>query len=172
MKRLILTTLIFLIAITATFSQENTDIFTIYLVRHAEKGVSESDPGNPPLSQCGELRAENLALILNEIHIYRIYSTNYIRTIETAKPISESKSIEIENYDPRKLKEFSLLLLSLKEDALIVGHSNTTSVLAGMLAGEEMIPFDETIYDRIYQVHIFNNTAKISILNQGFNCEN
>ena len=42
-------------------AQEADDIFTIYLVRHAEKEVSAENPKDPPLTSCGELRAESLA---------------------------------------------------------------------------------------------------------------
>jgi len=167
-KKLPLLTCIIFLFIMPLVSQEQNDVFTIYLVRHAERddvGAKTSDPG---LSEAGILRSEKLSVILKETDIKRIYSTNYVRTISTATPVAESKSIEPEIYNARDLDMFCSLLLSRKEDALVVGHSNTTSVLAGLLAGKELPPMDETVYDRLYVVVVFEGGAKIHLLNQGY----
>ena len=42
-------------------AQESDEIFTIYLVRHAEKELSADNPKDPPLTKCGEQRAESLS---------------------------------------------------------------------------------------------------------------
>ena len=36
------------------FSQDKDTLFTIYLVRHAEKVLSDDHPKDPPLTDCGE----------------------------------------------------------------------------------------------------------------------
>ena len=169
-KALIVVSILFGILISID-GQVDDKIFTIYLIRHSEKGVSSDNPGDPPLTHCGELRSENLVTIFGDIAFERIYSSDYVRTRATAKPIAESQEIDIELYNPQKLKDLSLLLLSRGEDVLVVGHSNTTSILAGMLIGEDLKPFDDSLYDQIYQVVIFNGSGRIHILNQGFTCE-
>ena len=156
---------------SGTHAQSETEVFSIYLVRHAEKEPDAKDPGNPSLSFCGELRAQALARILSDIRLDNIYSTPFERTLSTAHPIAESKQLEIRIYDPSRLEEFSKLLLDMQQDALVVGHSNTTGVLAGLLAGVSEDAFDEDIYDRLYQVVISGKQSRLNLLHQSFHCE-
>jgi broad specificity phosphatase PhoE len=171
MSRFFLIGLLFLAQQSVVYAQSKGEIFTIYLARHAEQQSGASDPANPPLTSCGELRAESLARILGEIKLEKIYSTSYQRTMSTALPTAEYHQLEVETYDPRKLGEFSSLLLDRKQSALVVGHSNTTGVLAGLLAGEEGEAFDEDIFDRLYQVVILAGQGHINILQQAFRCK-
>lgn len=151
----------------AVNAQENDELFTIYLVRHAEKELSTK---NPPLTPCGQQRAESLNTFLKAVHLDAVYSTNYVRTQSTAKPTAIAKELEIKPYNPRKLNEFAKTLLNRKEDALVVGHSNTTGVLAGLMADEKIGAFNEAIYNRIYQVVIYKNTGKLHIFHTDFTC--
>ena len=150
---------------------EDDTIFSIYLVRHAEKDSEAKDPKDPSLSACGELRAESLARVLSDINLEKIYSTSYERTLGTARPSAEYRQLEIEIYDPHELEEFSRKLLKAQQDALVVGHSNTTGELAGLLAGEKGEAFDEEIYDRLYQVIISGDQGQANLLHQAFHCE-
>jgi len=61
-------------------------------------------------------------------------------------------------------------LLINRQDALVVGHSNTTAVLAGLLIGQEMGSFDESIYNRVYQVVIAGDDRRLHILHTAFAC--
>lgn len=151
----------------ATFAQNSNEMFTIYLVRHSEK-MSESN--NPPLTPCGEQRSENLSVFLSDVQLDEVYSTNYKRTKNTALPTATSKGLEIIEYDSEALENFSKLLLENKKDALVVGHSNTTGVLAGLLVGEEIGEFDLSIYDRVYQVVICNDIAQLNLLHVNIDC--
>ena len=58
----------------------------IYLVRHGEK---EKHKINPPLSNLGNSQAKKTALYFEDIKIDKIYSSPLLRTIQTAKIISE-----------------------------------------------------------------------------------
>ena len=153
-------------------AQENKEIFTIYLVRHSEKEAAAKNPRNPALSQCGEQRAESLSKFLKDVGLDAIYSSNYIRTKSTAEPTSLKKKIETQMYNPRKLSDFASLLIERKQDALVVGHSNTTGVLAGLLVGKDIKPFKEDIYDRIYQIVIHKNTGRLQVFHSAFVCNN
>lgn len=153
-------------------AQENKEIFTIYLVRHSEKELSSKNPKNPPLSQCGQQRAESLNSFLEEVHLDAIYSTDYIRTKSTAQPTAIKKKIETKIYNPQELTDFATLLIDRKEDALVVGHSNTTGVLAGLIIGQNIGAFEENIYNRIYQIVIYKNTGRLHLLHTAFVCNN
>ena len=56
------------------------DTYTIYLVRHAEKEVSEDNPRDPGLTPCGQERAASIANFLDDVNIDVVFSTDYIRT--------------------------------------------------------------------------------------------
>ena len=99
-----------------------------------------------------------------------IYSTDYSRTKNTARPTAQAKGIEVQEYNPDQLQDFSKLLLTNKQDALVVGHSNTTGVLAGLLVDQEIGAFDLDIYNRIYQVVIYNNKGRLHLLHTAFEC--
>jgi broad specificity phosphatase PhoE len=151
-------------------AQDSEKIFTIYLVRHAEKELVASNPKDPQLTQCGQKRAESLVKFLKAVDLDAIYSTDYIRTKSTAQPISTQRGLEILKYNPKELNDFAKLLIGNKKDVLVVGHSNTTGVLAGLLAGEEIGSFNEDIYNRIYQVVIYKDAARLHILHSSFYC--
>ena len=153
-------------------AQDSEEIFTIYLVRHAEKELSADNPKDPPLTQCGQLRAGSLARFFERVDLDAIYSTDYTRTKNTAQPTASANGTAIKYYNPRELNQFAKLLIDRKEDALVVGHSNTTGVLAGLLADEEIGSIDESIYDRIYQVVIYKDRSRLHMLQSTFTCDN
>lgn len=146
------------------------EIFSIYLVRHAEKATRAADPANPELSPCGRQRAADLAKILADVNLERIFSTDYERTRQTARPIADTVQREVEIYDPFELERLSIQLLEGGQNALVVGHSNTTAVLAGLLAGQSGESFDEELYDRLYQVVVTPGQSRIYLMHQAFAC--
>ena len=145
-------------------------MFTLYLVRHAEKDLSADDPKDPALTDCGEQRAESLASFLSSVELDAVYTTDYLRTRNTAQPVARDKQIEMKIYDPKSMEDFARLLIERKENALIVGHSNSTPNLAGLLLDQELEPIDESIHDRIYQVIISNGKARLQLLHSTFVC--
>lgn len=152
-------------------AHQNNELFTIYLVRHSEKDLTSDHYSDPPLTPCGEQRAESLSHFLSAVELDVIYSTNYNRTKNTALPTASSKGLDVKEYDAEELKNFSNLLLKNKQDALVVGHSNTTAVLAGLLVDEDLGAFDLSIYNRVYQVVVYNNRGRLHLLHTAFNCE-
>ena len=149
---------------------KNNGVFTIYLVRHSEKALSSNNSADPPLTPCGEQRSGSLSRFLSDVPIDVIYSTDYNRTKKTALPTAMSKGLEVKEYNDEELVDFSKLLIKRKQDALVVGHSNTTGVLAGLLVGEEIGEFDLDIYDRVYQVAIYKKKGRLHLLHTAFDC--
>ena len=147
--------------------QEDPTLFTIYLVRHAEKQTAVSDP---PLTACGEERAVALQEFLSDISIDAVYSTDFKRTQGTAAPVADAKGLPIQSYNPRALEAIQETLMTNQQDALVIGHSNTTAVLAGLLIGEEMGSFDESIYNRIYQVVVSGGQQRLHVFHTAFEC--
>ena len=155
---------------TILFAQASEKMFTIYLVRHAEKDLTSKEAKDPPLTPCGQLRAASLQNFLAEVDLDAVYSTDFVRTLGTASPVANSKGLEIQLYNPKALEDFARHLLVGKKNALVVGHSNSTSALAGYLVGSEFEPIDESVYDRIYQVVIYKDKARLQLLQSSFQC--
>lgn len=166
--------IVLFIALSASLPTSADEIFTIYLIRHAEKVTIDKKDRNPPLSKCGMLRAKRLADMLNNITFSKVYSTDYKRTQSTAAPIAQAKNMTVTSYNPHKLKTFSQKLQHDGQDVLVVGHSNTTNVVASLLAHEKITNIDEREFDLLFQVTLIKNgqsiKSKLQILNQGFVC--
>lgn len=119
----------------------------VVLVRHGEK-VDESRDAD--LSTTGRTRAQALAAMLKDAGIGAVYSTDYIRTSETARPLAELISKPIQVYDGDGLEAFAKNLRSRGGRALVVGHSDTTPELVQLLGGEPGAPIASDEYDRLY----------------------
>ena len=171
MMRKILLFYILILSFQSCQTFKNNGVFTIYLVRHSEKDVSFNNSADPPLTPCGEQRSKSLSRFFKDVPLSAIYSTDYTRTKNTALPTAKIKGMEIEEYNEEELVDFSKLLIKCKQDALVVGHSNTTGVLSGLLVGEEFGEFDLDIYDRIYQVVLRKKKGRLHLLHTAFSCK-
>ena len=127
---------------------------TIILVSHAEKMKDQKDPN---LTKEGNMRAEKLKDILSTISLNQIYSSDYNRTQQTAKPTSNAQGIKVTSYNPRALNEFGNMVVETKEgeNILVVGHSNTTPVLLNYFMKEEIVKsISESDYGNLYVINI------------------
>ncbi len=134
------------IVLLAAFSSARADTVLV-LVRHGEK-VDESKDAE--LSDVGKLRARGLAAILKDAGIEAVYSTDYARTRETARPAADAISKPVVIYDGDGLPAFAMDLRARGERALVVGHSDTTPELVQLLGGEPGSPIASDEYDRLY----------------------
>jgi 2,3-bisphosphoglycerate-dependent phosphoglycerate mutase len=142
--------------------------YSLYLIRHAEKKIDQDDPG---LTQCGKFRAKQLASILEYAKVTKIYSTRYQRTMETAAPLSQQQKLAIKNYAPNKLEQLAWQLMKEKENAVVFGHSNTTSQLAELISQISVLPMTEKQYRGIYQISFSNKTPLLTLLMQPLVCK-
>jgi phosphohistidine phosphatase SixA len=148
-------------------SAEGEKSFSVYLVRHAEK--QSGKPGD--LTHCGKQRAEDLIEVLRSVDLEKVYSSDVLRSISTAKPIAAQRNLKIEMYDRSKLAEFSSQLLQQQKNAIVVGHLNTTPMLAGFMSGNKYDMIKGGDYSRIYQVVVVAGQTHVSILHQSFECD-
>jgi broad specificity phosphatase PhoE len=132
----------------------------LVLVRHAEKVDESSDA---ELSEAGQSRARALAALLKDAGIQAVYSTDFARTRDTARPTAESLSKPVEIYDGDALDAFAKDLRAKGRRALVVGHSNTTPELVQLLEGDPGAPIADDEYDRIY-VLTFSADGRVSTL--------
>ena len=144
---------------------------TVYLIRHAEKGITEDHSRDPGLTPCGQKRAQALADFFKSVPLQMIYSTNYQRTLHTAAPIASAQQLEVRQYDPDQLEHFAQTLQQQPEQIiLVVGHSNTTATLAGHLTGTSVAALTETDFDRLYQVLLTQPQPQLNVFHQTFRC--
>lgn len=130
---------------------------TVYVVRHAEKIAStDSAAGmmanDPPLSEAGKVRAIVLRDELKAKQIKHIYSTNTLRTRSTAQPLSTAITIPVELYN--NVDSLVNVIQSMKQNVLVVGHSNTVDDIVNKLCRQTKIAGDlnDKEYDNLYVV--------------------
>ena len=134
------------LVLVGLFSTARADTVLV-LVRHGEK-VDESPDAE--LNDAGRSRARALAAMLKDVGIGAVYSTDYARTRETARPAADAISKPVEIYDGDGLQAFAKDLRARGERALVVGHSDTTPDLVKLLGGEPGAPIASDEYDRLY----------------------
>lgn len=159
----------FVVQATESNAKEtNSKSYSLYLIRHAEKQINKEDPA---LTQCGKFRAKQLASILENAKIKKIYSTRYKRTMATASPLALQQKLAINSYAPNKLEQLAWQLIKEKENAVIFGHSNTTPQLAELLSKVRVESISEKQYRSIYQVVISGKKRHLTLLMQPLICK-
>jgi phosphohistidine phosphatase SixA len=150
MKYVLLAVIVFMTACSPT---------RYYIVRHAEKAVLTKDSAgmmanNPPLSVAGEVRAFALREELKDKNIHFIYSTNTVRTLATAEPLSASRKKPIRVGYYKSIDSLVNFLKPLKGNFLVVGHSNTVDDIVNKLCGRTEVPGDlkDSDYDNLFIV--------------------
>ena len=131
---------------------------TIYVVRHAERmkapaNASGMVSNDMPLSEAGKVRSFVLRDELMNKRIRHIYSTNTVRTISTADPLSQVLNVPIQIYNTKdSLDQFIEMVRNMKGNMLVVGHSNTVDDIVNKLCRETKVPGDlaDSVYDNFY----------------------
>ena len=107
---------------------------TVILVRHAEKD-SAKDKNDPPLTESGAARAEELARMLAHAGVTRLVASEFQRTQATLAPLAAKTGVALET---RPAKELAALAEELRAApagsvTVVAGHSNTLPALAESL---------------------------------------
>lgn len=158
-KRLLV--LLFLASLTS-FAQEVT---TYYLVRHAEKDRTDKTNSNPELTQKGMQRAVQWSQAFEYVDFDAVYSTNYKRTVSTAKPTAVAKDLEVQFYNPRQPYSVDFRKATSGKTVLIVGHSNTTPQFVNAIIGEKKYPqIQDDNNSNLYVVTLVNNSITSIVL--------
>ena len=135
---------------------------TIVLVlRHAEKAQVEGN--DPPLSEAGMRRAQELVRVAEDAGVTAIYTTQYKRALDTAAPLASrlgitAAAVEItrENaaaYTATLARQ--ILARHAGQTIMVLGHSNTVPSLVEALGGRRPPAIDDaTEFDRFYVVII------------------
>lgn len=128
----------------------------VFVVRHAER-VSNTDRDSP-LSETGHARARALADALADADVEAVLTSQFVRTIETARPLAELMGIApvVEPVEDADASSRAVAHRVLREHAgetvLIVGHSNTVPAIISALGGADIGPLTESDYDDLFLV--------------------
>lgn len=123
-----------------------------YIVRHAEKATAQHISADVPLSEQGEKRAMALRERLRTAGIQHIFSTNFQRTRATAAPLAELLGISPELYDSQD-STFVSRLKAIKENTLVVGHSNTVDdIVNGLMSNQVMTNLQDAEYGDLFVI--------------------
>lgn len=157
--------ILFFFFIYSTFLLGQDTTTTYYLIRHAEKELSNPENKNPHLTQQGIERANNWKNIFKEIPFDKIYSTNFFRTQETAIFIAKDKGIKIDKYKTNNTYNKPFREDNKGKTILVVGHSNTIPYLANKIIGKDIYSsIDETIHGNLYIISIVNENVTYQLL--------
>lgn len=160
---------LFLLMFTFNYAQEkepnSETVTTYYLIRHTEKDLSNLADKNPKLSDIGLQRAESWAEILKIISFDLVYSTDYNRTKQTAKPIASSNELETIIYDLRTFDFEKFKSETKGKTVMIVGHSNSTPIFINTLIGSQKYQqIKESNYSNLYIITIIGSTISDKLL--------
>lgn len=160
MKKLFIILLLFVPLVSS-----GQEITTYYLIRHAEKNITDLTNNNPHLIEEGKRRANRWLSVFKNIQFDIVYSTDLNRTIETAIPLVLDRGLSINKYDPNQLYNDTFKKRNTGKTVLVVGHSNTTPILANKILGKEYYSeIDESIHSNLYILQIFNEKITTQLL--------
>lgn len=157
---------VILFAYFATFSRPVT---TVILVRHAEKKI-EPNNEDPDLSPEGVARALEIARVFGESGVNAIYATQYKRTQQTVKPLSDRTGVPISLLDSSQRNELAeRIMTGLRgKTVFVAGHSNSVPVIVSILSGETYPEIPDNEYDNLFVVTIYRfGKAKVIKLKYG-----
>ncbi len=131
----------------------------VFVVRHAERAdagvpaVQMTASPDPPLSDVGRARADRLASMLSAAGITAIYTTEFIRTQQTAAPLAAALRVTPATMSS---KDTAAMVARVKTEhprdvVLIVGHSNTVPDLVKAFGGSSVTVGDSE-YDKLFVI--------------------
>lgn len=135
------------------------EITTYYFIRHAEKDTTDSK--DPKLTEAGLKRAENWAKTFKDIDFDLIYTSDYKRTKNTAKPIAQAQNKKLKFFDTEKLNSKKFQQETENKTVLVVGHSNLNPKWVNYILGKEKYDdLEESVYGSLFIVTIHPNDSR------------
>ncbi len=161
---LMLFALLGVVVIFAYFATFNRPVTTVILIRHAEKVI---DPNNPDvdLSPAGQERAQELVRMFADSGVNAIYATQYKRTQETVKPLSDRLGLPVTVVNSSGTSE---LVRQIHADhrgqtILVSGHNNTLPAIIAALGGPQLPVIPESEFDNLYLLTVYR-TGKAKLV--------
>ncbi len=129
----------------------------IFLVRHAERATTSANQptgkmmaDDPPLSTVGQERAGRLAALLATAEVKHIFTTEFLRTRQTAAPLSERSNVKVVMSAAKDPDPLVQQVRKIAGNVLIVGHSNTIPELLKRLGVKQTVTIGDNEYDNLF----------------------
>jgi broad specificity phosphatase PhoE len=126
---------------------------TVVLVRHAEKAAPK---GDPPLSEAGAARAEELARTVGALGVDALFATQFRRTRDTLEPLARRSGVDVTVAPVERVedsaRELAATILRDHRGGVVVvaGHSNTVPAIIAALGGEPPDSIADGRYDDLF----------------------
>lgn len=125
----------------------------VFVVRHAEKDSTGTE--DPPLSQIGRRRAEQLATIAGLAEISVMFTSQFRRTRETAAPLARKRELVPVTVPAGDLEGLARAIKSRQgENILVVAHSNTIPQIISKIGGVGIASIQDDQYGDLFVVVI------------------
>ena len=150
MKRLFLSAFLIVFATAALSGQT-----TVFISRHADRFGTEPDPSLTPK---GKAQAESLGRMLADANIRHIYTTELIRTQQTAEPLALKTGVKPVVVPQDRLDDLIKQVRQTAlphESTLVVGHRQTVPKIVKAITGQDITPIGGGEYGRLIVVTLF-----------------
>ena len=157
------------VVVFAYFSTFSRPVTTVILIRHAEKKIEPTNP-DPDLAPEGVERAQEIARVFGDAGINAIYATQYKRTQQTVKPLSDRTGVAVTVLESSQTNELLKRIQTINrgQTVFIAGHNNTVPAMVSELSGQTYPVIPESEYDNLYIVTIYRfGKAKVIKLKYG-----
>ena len=140
-------------------------VTTVIIARHAER-LNDSDTTS--LSPEGRARAEDLARLVRDAGVVRLYVSDKVRTRQTAEPAAALLGLApviVPEGDARGL--IDSLLSRSGETALVIAHANTIPAILTGLHIHHRVTIARGVFDDLFVVTLSPSRASLLTLKYG-----
>lgn len=143
---------------------------TVLLLRHAERAVAPAD--DPPLTPAGIERAHALVSVAGNAGVRAIFTTQYVRSVQTAKPLAHHLRITptvmvVDPADPEAYAQelvASIRSASQETPVLVVSHTNTIPMIVAALGAAAIPPVSEAEFDKLFFIEAPKRSGRARIV--------
>jgi broad specificity phosphatase PhoE len=107
---------------------------------------------DPDISEEGQARAKEIARMFSGAGIAAIYATQFKRTQQTVKPLSDQLGVAVTKVEAKKTSDLVALIRSANagQTIFVAGHNNTVPEIIAALGGPQLPIIPETEFDNLY----------------------
>ncbi len=134
---------------------------TVILIRHAERS-NPAEP-DPHLNAAGRARARTLTHVVGVSGIRALYTSHFVRTRETARPLETLLGLTSKVIDAAADLRDDILTSHSGETVLVVGHTDTVPALINLLAGTSLSEIDANEFDNLFVASVLA-TGQASVI--------
>ena len=144
----------------------------VFIVRHAERAAAPAGqtpaPGmmadDPPITPAGEQRAARLASMLASAGIRHVFTSEYLRTRQTAAPLAAKLGLAPVTVPAKDPDALLARIRGADGNVLVVGHSNTVPDLLKKLGVSGTVTIADSEYDNLFVVFRDGDKATLTAL--------